>query len=104
MTPRLTSDAARSAGSAPACRDAVPARAPARWSSRFASSGGDRRECWRRASTGAAATRLDSWIAIGADGIVTAYTGKCEFGQGLYTAQMQLVAEELGVPIEPRHA
>ena len=33
------------------------------------------------------------------DGVVTAYTGKCEFGQGLYTAQMQLVAEELGVPI-----
>ena len=31
---------------------------------------------------------------------VTAYTGKCEFGQGLYTAQMQLVAEELGVPFD----
>ena len=30
---------------------------------------------------------------------VTAYTGKCEFGQGLYTAQTQLVAEELGVPL-----
>jgi CO/xanthine dehydrogenase Mo-binding subunit len=42
--------------------------------------------------------QLDAWIAIGQDGIVTAYTGKCEFGQGLYTAQMQLVAEELSVP------
>ena len=47
---------------------------------------------------GTGSPQLDSWIAIGADGIVTAYTGKCEFGQGLYTAQMQLVAEELCVP------
>ena len=30
---------------------------------------------------------------------VTAYTGKCEMGQGLYTAQTQLVAEELCVPM-----
>jgi CO/xanthine dehydrogenase Mo-binding subunit len=44
-------------------------------------------------------TQLDSWIAIGADGTVTAYTGKCELGQGLFTAQLQLVAEELSVPI-----
>ena len=47
---------------------------------------------------GTGSPQLDSWIAIAADGTVTAYTGKCEFGQGLYTAQMQLVAEELGVP------
>ena len=47
---------------------------------------------------GTGSPQLDSWIAIGADGTVTAYTGKCEFGQGLYTAQMQLVAEELCVP------
>jgi nicotinate dehydrogenase subunit B len=47
---------------------------------------------------GTGSPQLDSWIAIGTDGIVTAYTGKCEFGQGLYTAQMQLVAEELAVP------
>src|SRR4029453_17075692 len=45
-------------------------------------------------------TQLDSWIAIATDGSVTAYTGKCEFGQGLYTAQMQLVAGELSVPFE----
>jgi CO/xanthine dehydrogenase Mo-binding subunit len=43
--------------------------------------------------------QLDAWIAIGRDGVVTAYTGKCEFGQGLYTAQMQLVAEEACVPM-----
>jgi len=46
------------------------------------------------------ATDLDSWIAIGADGRVTAYTGKCELGHGLFTAQTQLIAEELSVPLE----
>ena len=46
------------------------------------------------------ATGLDSWIAIGADGRVTAYTGKCELGHGLFTAQTQLIAEELSVPLE----
>src|SRR3984893_2296410 len=44
---------------------------------------------------GAGSNQLDSWIAIAADGTVTAYTGKCELGHGLYTAQMQLIAEEL---------
>jgi CO/xanthine dehydrogenase Mo-binding subunit len=44
--------------------------------------------------------QLDSWIAIAGDGRVTAYTGKCELGQGLFTAQTQLVAEELGVPVD----
>ena len=45
------------------------------------------------------ARQLDSWLAIGADGRVTAYTGKCELGQGIFTVQMQLVAEELSVPL-----
>ena len=45
------------------------------------------------------ARQVDSWLAIGADGRVTAYTGKCELGQGIYTAQLQLVAEELSVPL-----
>ena len=48
---------------------------------------------------GAGSAQLDAWIAIGRDGVVTAYTGKCDFGQGLYTAQMQLVAEEVCVPL-----
>lgn len=43
--------------------------------------------------------KLDSWLAVGADGTVTAHTGKCDFGQGIFTAQTQLVAEELCVPI-----
>jgi len=44
--------------------------------------------------------RLDSWLAIASDGTVTAYTGKCDFGQGMYTVQTQLVAEELCVPLD----
>jgi nicotinate dehydrogenase subunit B len=43
--------------------------------------------------------QVDSWLAIAADGSVTAYTGKAELGQGMFTAQTQLVAEELSVPI-----
>jgi nicotinate dehydrogenase subunit B len=43
--------------------------------------------------------QLDSWIAVAADGSVTAYTGKVELGHGLFTAQTQLVAEELSVPL-----
>src|SRR5262245_55209038 len=49
---------------------------------------------------GASSNQLDAWIAIGADGNVTAYTGKCELGHGLHTAQTQLIAEELSVPFE----
>jgi len=45
-----------------------------------------------------AAGQVDSWIAIAADGSVTAYSGKEELGQGIATAQQQLVAEELSVP------
>lgn len=46
-----------------------------------------------------AAGQLDSWIAIAADGSVTAYSGKEELGQGISAAQIQLVAEELCVPV-----
>jgi CO/xanthine dehydrogenase Mo-binding subunit len=51
-------------------------------------------------ASGVPSDRLDSWLAIGGDGRVIAYTGKCELGQGLATAQMQLVAEELVVPLD----
>ena len=47
-----------------------------------------------------APNQLDSWIAIATDGSVTGYTGKSELGQGIVTAQTQLVAEELCVPFE----
>ena len=43
--------------------------------------------------------KLDSWIAVNADGTVTAYTGKCDLGQGMTTVQTQLIAEELCVPL-----
>ena len=44
-------------------------------------------------------TQVDSWIAIGADGSITVLAGKCDFGQGLRTIQLQLAAEELSVPM-----
>ena len=43
---------------------------------------------------------LDSWIRIDADNRVTVFTGKCELGQGIKTALIQVAAEELVV--EPR--
>ena len=76
----------------------------ARWSSRFSGArvldgrGASRRPV-RHAAHVDADAQLDSWIAVAADGTVTAYTGKCELGQGMLTAQMQLVAEELCVPL-----
>jgi CO/xanthine dehydrogenase Mo-binding subunit len=43
------------------------------------------------------ATIIDSWLAVGGDGIVTVYTGKVELGTGVMTSTMQLVADELDV-------
>src|SRR5687767_679587 len=51
------------------------------------------------AQPGAGGNHVDAWIAVGADGVVTAYTGKCELGQGMHTAQVPLIAEELSVPV-----
>ena len=44
--------------------------------------------------------RLDSYVAIGKDGTITAYYGKIDGGQGLGTSIAQMVAEELDVPLE----
>jgi CO/xanthine dehydrogenase Mo-binding subunit len=44
--------------------------------------------------------QVDAWIAIGQDGTVTGFSGKCDFGQGFATVQYQLIAEELSVPLE----
>ncbi len=69
----------------------------------FAAGNGVRRPLGQGAPAGARAQtdpgQLDSWLAIASDGGVTAYTGKCELGQGMFTAQLQLIAEELSVPI-----
>jgi nicotinate dehydrogenase subunit B len=54
----------------------------------------------RAAAGSPPAGQVDSWIAIAADGRVIGYTGKEELGQGIVTAQIQLVAEELAVPVE----
>src|SRR5690349_17066918 len=43
---------------------------------------------------------LDSYIAINADGTVSAFFGKMDMGQGLFTAIGQMVAEELDVPFK----
>jgi nicotinate dehydrogenase subunit B len=49
---------------------------------------------------GPGSNALDAWIAIDGDGRVTGYTGKCEIGQGLFTVQTQLIAEELAVSLD----
>jgi nicotinate dehydrogenase subunit B len=45
-----------------------------------------------------AAETDDAWVHVGADGSVTAFTGKVEAGQGTRTALGLLVAEELAMP------
>lgn len=40
---------------------------------------------------------LDAWIRIETDSTITAFTGKAELGQGLKTALVQIVAEQLQV-------
>ena len=44
--------------------------------------------------------RLDSWLAISADGQVSAAVGKIETGMGIGTSFAQIVAEELDVALE----
>ena len=41
--------------------------------------------------------RLDRWLTFNADGTVTVRPGKVEIGQGILTALVQIVAEELDV-------
>jgi nicotinate dehydrogenase subunit B len=44
--------------------------------------------------------RLSSYIAVNADGTVSAFYGKIDGGQGLHVAIAQMVAEELDVPFK----
>ena len=46
---------------------------------------------------------IASWLHVGADGKITVFTGKCELGQGIKTALIQVAAEELAVPPEAIH-
>src|SRR5499426_1627005 len=43
---------------------------------------------------------VDSFLAVHADGSITIYTSKVDVGTGLRTAMSQMVAEELGVPVQ----
>jgi len=49
------------------------------------------------------AASLDSWLAIGQDGMVTVFTSKVELGTGTETALAQIVAEELDVAFSRMH-
>src|SRR5215813_4241284 len=63
-----------------------------------------------RPETGAAQTseigkpldprEVDSFLAIHTDGSVTIYTSKVDVGTGLSIAMTQMVAEELGIPVD----
>jgi len=46
-----------------------------------------------------AADEVDGFLAIGADGKVTVFSGKVDLGTGVRTALTQIVAEELDVPL-----
>ncbi|HWV24462.1 MAG TPA: molybdopterin cofactor-binding domain-containing protein, partial [Thermomicrobiales bacterium] len=43
---------------------------------------------------------LDAYLRVNEDGTVTLSTGKVEFGQGIATGFVQLIAEELSLPFE----
>jgi isoquinoline 1-oxidoreductase subunit beta len=47
-------------------------------------------------TTGAAAeAKLNTWLRIAPDGLITIYVAKSEMGQGIFTAMPMLIAEEL---------
>jgi CO/xanthine dehydrogenase Mo-binding subunit len=48
-------------------------------------------------------TELDSWVAVDAKGIVTAFFGKMDMGQGVDIAIAQIVADELDVAVASIH-
>src|SRR5262249_42704820 len=47
-----------------------------------------------------AGDEVDGFLAIGADGNVTVYSGKVDLGTGVRTALTQIAAEELDLPID----
>ena len=40
---------------------------------------------------------FNAYLVIGENGRVTVFSGKIEMGQGVWTSQAQMVAEELGI-------
>lgn len=57
----------------------------------------------REAAWGEVSDYLDDWLAFESDGTVTAFSGKVELGTGVRTALMQIVADELDLPLERVH-
>src|SRR5262245_34378222 len=47
-----------------------------------------------------ATDEVDGFLAVGADGNVTVYSGKVDLGTGIRTALTQIAAEELDLPLE----
>src|SRR5256714_9795312 len=47
-----------------------------------------------------ATDRVDGFVAIDGNGVVTVYSGKVDLGTGTDTALTQIAAEELGVPMQ----
>src|SRR5260221_8897564 len=47
-----------------------------------------------------AADQVDSYLAIGADGRITVFSGKVDLGTRIRTAMTQIPAEELDVPMD----
>jgi len=45
-------------------------------------------------------TRVESWLAVDRSGHVTIFTGKIDMGNGMETAYLQIISDELDVPIE----
>src|SRR5438270_13269367 len=44
--------------------------------------------------------RIDSWLAVKADGGITCFTGRVDLGTGIRTALAQIVADELDVDLD----
>src|SRR5688572_15903012 len=57
-------------------------------------------ESGRGASNNNLPNDIGAWIHVDEKGVVTAFTGKVEFGQNIRTSLTQAVAEELHVPVE----
>src|SRR5207245_10990218 len=53
----------------------------------------------RGGGAGAPPREIAAWLHVAADGTVTVYTGKVEFGQDIRTSLTQAVADELRAPL-----
>ncbi|MGH9826410.1 MAG: molybdopterin cofactor-binding domain-containing protein, partial [Blastocatellia bacterium] len=53
----------------------------------------------RRRGSEALPEDIESWLHVGEDGRITAFTGKVEMGQGIRTSLAQAIAEELRTPV-----